>query len=206
MKNMVILSLVIVVSGCAMSEPPRVENGRYINFEYRFSLRVPEGWEYSETIPQPYAKGLTTADEGLFKAAFSEDSYTQYDINYTRYIIVEAAKTELALSYLQADFISDLNGELIKKEKIFRNQFTIGEYFNYEIYEDQILNCRDACVILEVSYQIKSNRCLSRHIIYKTNSGRYNYVVVLLIAREDKFVDSVDIFYSVVDSFQRYYR
>ena len=204
MKKIMIFLLVVGVFGCATYKQPTVEDGWYINFEYQFSIRVPEGWEYSEIIPKPYSKGLAPEDERFFKAAFSEDSYTQYDINYTRYIIVEAAKTELALSYLQADFISELNEELIKKERIFRNQFTIGEYFNYEIYEDQILNCRDACVILEVSYQIKSNRCLSHHIIYKTNNGRYNYVVILLIAREDKFVDSLDIFYSVVDSFQRY--
>lgn len=67
MRNWILFVTVLLwlihFSGCATHPPAHIIDDRYINFEYGYSIEVPEGWEVHKRIPNdmsPYLIGVDT--------------------------------------------------------------------------------------------------------------------------------------------------
>ena len=199
MKKIMILLIVAVLFGCDTIEPPRIENGRYFNTKYQFSIRVPDGWEYSKSTLKRFKSSMTFEERRFFNAAFSDKSNTLH-------ILVGAEKTQLDWSDFQSAasaFITQLDVDNANTQyEMFANPAI--KFFHYEIYNNLILNCIDYCLAYHVSFQVDSMRCFLHTIIYKSQDRRLYKFNVFLIAHEDKFDEGFAIFDAVVESFQPY--
>lgn len=50
-KCVVVIVLIIGVVGCASYPPPIILPNKATNFEYQYSVDIPQGWDASEKIP-----------------------------------------------------------------------------------------------------------------------------------------------------------
>ena len=66
MRNWILLvtALLLMVSivGCATHPPAQIIDDRYVNFEYGYSIAVPEGWEVHKKIPNDMPQYLVGFD------------------------------------------------------------------------------------------------------------------------------------------------
>lgn len=198
MKHKLILvwGVLWLIISCAGIEPARVENGLYINPTYQFSLRVPDGWEVSEEIPEFIKKGMSIVSSKKFKATFS-------DLNNKSFILVSAepAKMDWASFKMYSDkFISSLDENLEKQKKKFLEDPRFRDY-RYEIYNDQIENCNNDCIATKIDFHVQDLKVTGHHILYESKSGMFHSTFLVFVAREKQHATNLKIFKKVVDSF-----
>lgn len=199
MKNKYIATwcLLLLTISCATVEPPRVENKLYINPQYQFSVRVPDGWDNSEKLPGFLKKGMPFSAQQKFKTIFS-------DLDNKCVILVGAEKTKAdwASFKMYSDrFISSLD-KFLANEKKKRLKDPNCVYYRYEIYRNQIENCDDNCIATKIDFQITDLKAKGHNIIYKSNYGQLYTVTLIFIAREDQYTNGLKVFESVTNSFQ----
>jgi hypothetical protein len=67
--------LCLIVIGCAASPPsPSIKDGYYINPEYGFSIKVPEGWQALKELPEWYRETLSHEHQEDFRVMFINDN------------------------------------------------------------------------------------------------------------------------------------
>ncbi len=195
---LVMWGALLLIAGCAAIEPARVENGLYVNSAYQFSLRVPNGWETSQEIPEIAKMGMSYSEQQNFKNTFSDPANK-------RFILVAAEKTKLdwvSFNMYSDKFASEM-ASILAKEKIKNEKNKDCRYYRYEIFPDQIENCAGDCVVTKIEFQYGSIKILAHNILYKSSLGMCNGSTLLLVAHEQHYENSLDIFRTVVASFQR---
>jgi len=196
LRHMVLWGVFLLIISCAAVEPAKIEDGRYVNPSYRFSLRVPAGWETSEDLPGMLKKRMSFVSRQNFKATFS-------DLKNKCFILVSAEKTQLdwvSFKMYSDEFITSLN-EFYAKEK---NKFLKkpgSDYYHFEVYQDQIENCDSDCIAAKIDFKATSIKASGQNIIYKSDHGMLYTVALILMAREERYATNLKIFQSVVDSF-----
>lgn len=197
-KYVAVWAVLLMVMGCAAVEPARVENNRYFNPAYQFSLGVPSGWEVSHEIPKTLRKGMSFVSGQKFKATFS-------DLDNRRFILVSAERTELdwvSLKMHSDKFIASLGDFYAGQKRKFLKQSGWHDY-RYEIYQDRIERCQDHCIVTQVDFHVQDLMATGHNIIYKSNYGIVYTVSVILIAREEQHAAGLEAFKTVVDSFRQ---
>jgi hypothetical protein len=197
-KCVILIGVLLQCISCAHIEPARVENGIYINPEYHFSIHVPNGWMWSEKIPDIISKGMSIVSREKFKATF-------YDLDSKSFILVAAEKTEadmLSLKLFSNKFITALDNNFAKNKKKFLNKSGWHDY-RYEIYKDKIENCDSVCVATKIDFHFQDNKATGHNIMFESKYGKIYSSTLILVAGEEEFMNSLDEFSAVVNSFQR---
>jgi hypothetical protein len=197
-KHMVIWGVSLLVISCTTVETTRVENGLYINPAYRFSLRVPAGWETSDKLPVMLKKQVPSITRQKIKATFS-------DLKNKCFILVSAEKTEtdwVSFKMYSDKIIKSVDEYLAKEKKKFLKS-PDSNYYRYEIYQDQIENCDRDCIATKIDFCAADLKGSGRNILYKSDDGMVYTVALILIAREERYAASLRVFKTVLDSFQR---
>lgn len=196
-KHIVTLGLLLLLVSCAKVEPPRVENGLYINPAYQFSLRVPDGWEVSEQGPISLKKELSFLTNKKIKTTFS-------DFSNKCFILVAAERTEMdwtSFKMYDDKFTSSLDSYYAREKKKYAKDPDVQNY-QYEIYTNQIENCAGNCIAAKLEFQAQDLMVTGHNIVYKSNSQMLYTVTLILISREQQQASNVKIYQTVVDSFQ----
>jgi len=197
-KCIIIIGVLLQCISCAHIEPARVENGIYINPEYQFSIHIPAGWKFSEEIPAFLSEGMSIMSRDLFKAAF-------YELDTKRFILVAAEKTKadmLSLKLFSDKLTTSLENIFAKDKKRFLSKSGWHDY-RYEIYKDRIENCDSICVISKVDFHFQHLKATGHNIMFESHYGKIYSATLILVTREEDFLNSLGDFNAVVDSFQR---
>ena len=197
-KYMVVLGVFLFTISCAGVEQTRVENDLYINPAYQFSLRVPDGWEASEGLPEGLKESMSFLTRQNFKATF-------FDLKNKCFILVSAEKTRAdwtSFKMYSDKFITSLENFFAREKKKFLNKAG-SNYYRYEVYRDKIESCDRDCIASRIDFQITDLKCSGNNILYKSNNGALYSAALILIAREDQYEKSLRALEEVTNSFQR---
>jgi hypothetical protein len=79
MRKVVPIVLALTLLGCATTKypppsmfypPPSIKDGYYLNPEYQFSVKVPEGWQVSDQVPDWLKETFVGYEEESIPVAF----------------------------------------------------------------------------------------------------------------------------------------
>jgi len=202
-KHLVVWGVLLIVISCASVEPPRVENGFYINPEYNFSFRIPDGWEMAEGLPEIIKNNIPLS--GLI--ANPQDSsikVTCSDLKNNRFILVVAKETNIDWTLFETYPViisNSLDEEFarLKREHLKRS----GVYdISYEIYKGKIQNCDGKCKAIKMDFRVQDFMGTAYGIFYISKYWNTYICFLFYVTPDELNTPSLMVFEKVVDSFQ----
>lgn len=199
MHVFVLSMLLMLVASCVAVEPPRFENGLYVNPNSQFTVSLPNGWEPTQELPD-----LLTKEESSFVR--QQITTTFSDSKSNSFILVSAESLNDVDWSLVKQFSKDLAMHLEKgyanDKKIFLKDPSNRSY-EYTVYKEQIDNCDSHCVVAKIGMHGGGLKGAGHNILYKSKYGHVYTVSMVFVAPEDQFANSLGAYEKVVDSFQR---
>ena len=190
--------LFLVVYGCSTTPPPRIENGRYINPKYKFSIELPEGWVQTDKMPDWAKTAIPIAKRSIIKTMF-------FNNDTNGWIALECEKTIFDLRALSDFKIREIFTDFYEKRKKEIKKISFIKDYSYEIYGP----CYDYClfareeIYAETEFQkIKAEKRAFLHSCYGDDTC---HVGIMLISDSKTFDENFQVYYKVTDSIQTEY-
>jgi hypothetical protein len=204
MKKFIFTTLLILIFlvGCATYPPARIENGRYLNPRYRYSIEIPEGWTPIEEIPDVMRRIIPYKQrKGINIILFNKENGGA--------ILIATEKFEFSISHselylFQKEFQKEFEKRIEKEIKGPDKTAEIKNSYYYGVDKDY--SC-DFCEILHFSFIIESefakNKMEGRIYINISNEPN-NLIFFGLVANLRAFNESYSIFNKVTNSLRKF--
>lgn len=192
-KIMILLSAgLFLLASCATFPPPQIQDGRYINSKYGFSIKVPDGWYQTEKIPDDIKSAFTEQERARTSIMF-------FNNDTNGLILVSNDKTLWSFSslYLAYDEMYNNIEKYLKKKKQEFDKDPYAKSFSYEI--DSIDHWSESASY-ETEFQKLEAR--SEHFVYGCHKDDSCFVGIVLVSDIKTFDKNYKVFKRVVDSFQ----
>lgn len=188
---LLVIALLFFV-GCATFPPPKIQDGRYINPKYGFSIEVPKGWYQTEKIPEWIKDILDEEKRATIRIMF-------FNNDTNGFITISTYKTiwSFSLLYCAYDKIYDNMEKQLekKKQKLIKDPYikSFSYTFNNIEHWSESLYC-------ETEFQKLEGR--SENFMYGCCGDDTCIVTIALISDIKTFDNNYNVFKITVDSFQ----
>ena len=204
MKRLFIIILFIspFLFNCATGPPARIEDGRYINPKFEYSIQTPIGWQVSEKLPKWLKNEMPFNAHRLIRVVFLNN-----DINGI--IGISSEKTVFDLSVLDSKQLKDVFVKKCKKQKEVSEKNPYIKEYDYEIhdsgfwsnawYEPQHIVTHKFCIQTEFQ-KIKGE---SRSYLYNCRTDDTCSMEIFLVSDVKTFDENYPVFEAVINSRER---
>lgn len=149
--------IIAIFISCSTILPPKVENGTYINPEFGFSVKIPDGWMHSKSIPPWVVEEIPYLERSHLKFMFTNNE-PQLGIMSKGRILASCSKLDvpwqkLLLSWEKVRTI--LIKKLEKNKTLANKKYSLKKY-SYRTYNrSKNLNLIPACYEEIDAYHLK---------------------------------------------------
>lgn len=199
--------IIAIFVSCSTIPPPKVENGTYINPEFEFSVKIPDGWVNSKPIPPWVLEKIPPSEKINLKFMFT-NTEPQLGIISKGRILASCSKLDtswekLLLSWDRVRTI--LIKKLEKKKKDTDKKSSIKKYSYRAYIRPKDVSLMPACYeeidayhlkLLRKSFYYKCSDQMACKIIFysistpgmfKTNSKAYRKMIQTFIIIDKKY-------------------
>ncbi len=192
--RLTIIFLAVTV-GCASTPPSRVENNRYYNPRYEFSLQIPTGWEYSEVVPDWYLQSLAPEERGKVKLVLlnsDQKAFISVSADLFKVSLFEISMAEERFDNSLEKLYQDRK-ETLAKEGIVD--------YRHKIYKRK--DCATGCIVAGEEWSSADNQfnIVKKEVMYRCYNDKTCSVIFLLLSKKETFSENNLRFSEVVASF-----
>jgi hypothetical protein len=188
------------IAGCTLPRKPRVENGKYKNFEHEFLVKIPSGWDYHATMPEQVKDGVA--------GNFAENVVCMLSNPETQgYIILEANRSDFDIVSMGHD--KSAAGEQLTAFLEERGQQLADggiENYTYEIGSLDVAKGYGPTLIFTESAQSSTGDHIeTAAYLNQCQKAKTCMLIVTLISKEDTYAVNYEAFALVANSAAKVY-
>jgi hypothetical protein len=196
MRKVFPILLALTLLGCATTKypPPIIKDGYYLNPEYQFSVKVPEGWQVSHEIPDSFKQIFLAYEEKSIPVLF-------LNTRTGGLIYIHVQKTNLGGSRPSASLYSmateEIYLELHKQQEALKGTPSVLDYsfdigHECEFTETLLIQEQDSLNILK---QINTGSC------YHAKNHFY-FAVLTLMSWSHTFEENYEVYKEFIEHFR----
>ncbi|MFC1858091.1 hypothetical protein ACFL9U_08675 [Thermodesulfobacteriota bacterium] len=200
MKNGIIVFICLAfLASCATYPPPKIEDGRYLNFQYEFLFSVPEDWKQVERVPESLEMYILPEEISAIKIMFVNEETDGL-------ISVMSQKKPINVGRMEGfDFKGQLEMFLEKRKNKFENakQFN-AEYF-HEIHNLTPGDVPSTVVSEEIIFETDNTKrkAIDNTVMYLSHKKNTCFVTLYLLSEIDTFEENLVIYDRMLNSLDK---
>lgn len=196
-----VVTIVVLFAACSLPPKPRVENGKYKNFEHEFLVKIPSGWDQHTQMSDQVADGVA--------ARFSENFVFMLSNPETRgMIILEARPAEFDIVTMGQDKTAtseQLTAFLDERGRQLTEDGGLTDY-TYELSSlDVARGYGPTLVFTESAKTDAGDRIETAAYLNKCQTSKTCMLIVTLISKEDTYAVNYEAFAMVANSAAKVY-
>jgi len=185
--------IIAIFVSCSTIGPPKVENGTYINPEFEFSVKMPDGWMNSKPIPPWVLEQIPPSEKINLKFMFT-NTEPQLGIMSKGHILASCSKLEISWD----------KERTILTKKLEKNKNNTDKNSSLKKYSYQTYNLSKAVRLIPASYEeidAYHLKLLRKSFYYKGSDQMANKIIFYAISTPGMFKINPQAYRKMIQTF-----
>ena len=200
MKNGIVVFICLAfLASCATYPPPKIEDGKYLNFQYEFLFSVPEDWKQVESVPESLEMYILPEEISATKIMFFNEGTDGLISVMSQKKPINVGRTE------GFDFKGRLEKFLEKRKNDFGNNKRFTSEYSYEIHSIVPGDVPSTVVSEEIIFETDNTKrkAIDNTFMYLSHKKNTCFVTLYLLSNINTFEENIVVYDRMLNSLDK---